>query len=83
MEEDEQLIAGLDQFNQKAFEMIKSPRAREAFDISRETVSLRSSLTRMRFSQSCLLAIRLVEAGVRFVSLSLGVGIRTRRILQG
>ncbi len=72
MEEDEQLIAGLDQFNQKAFEMIKSPRAREAFDISRENSEFAKQFDADAFSQSCLLAIRLVEAGVRFVSLSLG-----------
>jgi Protein of unknown function (DUF1501) len=72
MEEDEQLLQGLDRFNEKAFEMIKSPRAREAFDISRENEAFAKQFSDDSFSQSCLLAIRLVEAGIRFVSLSLG-----------
>lgn len=72
MEEDEQLLQGLDSFNTKAFDMIKSPRARQAFDISREDPAFAKQFADDAFSQSCLLAIRLVEAGVRFVSLSLG-----------
>jgi Protein of unknown function (DUF1501) len=72
MEEDEQLLQGLDSFNTKAFDMIKSPRARQAFDISRENEAFAKQFMDDPFSQSCLLAIRLVEAGVRFVSLSLG-----------
>ncbi len=72
MDEDDQLLEGLDRFNEKAFDMIKSPRAREAFDISRENEAFAKQFDSDAFSQSCLLAIRLVEAGVRFVSLSLG-----------
>jgi len=72
MDEDDQLLEGLDRFNEKAFDMIKSPRAREAFDISREDGSFSKQFDEDAFSQSCLLAIRLVEAGVRFISLSLG-----------
>lgn len=72
MDEDDQLLEGLDRFNEKAFDMIKSPRAREAFDISREQTTFAQQFDADPFSQSCLLAIRLIEAGVRFVSLSLG-----------
>ena len=72
MDEDDQLLEGLDRFNEKAFDMIKSPRAREAFDISREDPSFSKQFDADAFSQSCLLAIRLVEAGVRFISLQLG-----------
>lgn len=72
MEEHEQLLVGLDRFHEKAFDMITSPQAREAFDISREAPSFAAQFGEDGFSQSCLLAIRLVEAGVRFVSLSLG-----------
>lgn len=72
LEDREQLLVGLNRFNQKAFEMITSPRAREAFDISRESPEFAKQFADDGFSQSCLLAIRLVEAGVRFVSLSLG-----------
>lgn len=72
MDEDDQLLEGLDRFNEKAFDMIKSPRARAAFDISREDANFAKQFDADPFSQSCLLAIRLIEAGVRFVSLSLG-----------
>lgn len=70
--QDEQLLVGLDRFNEKAFEMITSPAARLAFDISREDPKFSAQFATDKFSQSCLLAIRLVEAGVKFVSLSLG-----------
>ncbi len=69
---DDELLDGLDEFGQKAFEMITSRRAREAFDVSRESEAFRKPFADDPFSQSCLLAIRLVEAGVRFVTLSLG-----------
>ncbi len=72
LESNDQLLVGLNQFNQKAFEMITSVSAREAFDISREEPAFAKQFSEDDFSQSCLLAIRLVEAGVRFVSLSLG-----------
>ncbi|MCA9190934.1 MAG: DUF1501 domain-containing protein [Planctomycetales bacterium] len=72
VEQQEQLLVGLNRFNEKAFAMITSPKAREAFDISREDPSFAKQFSEHAFSQSCLLAIRLVEAGVRFVSLSLG-----------
>lgn len=72
MEEHDQLLVGLDKFNEKAFDIIKSPRAREAFDISRESPEFAKQFESDSFSQSCLLAIRLIEAGVRFVSLSIG-----------
>lgn len=71
-EEDNQLLTGLDRFQDKAFSMITSPRARAAFDISRESPEFAKQFASTPFAQSCLLAIRLVEAGVRFVSLSLG-----------
>ncbi|MCA9134238.1 MAG: DUF1501 domain-containing protein, partial [Planctomycetales bacterium] len=71
-EERQQLLQGLNRFHEKAFDMITSPQAREAFDISREAPSFARQFASDGFSQSCLLAIRLVEAGVRFVSLSLG-----------
>lgn len=70
--QDEQLLVGLDRFNEKAFAMITSPAARSAFDTSKEDPKFAAQFAADKFSQSCLLAIRLVEAGVKFVSLSLG-----------
>ncbi len=72
VEQNDQLLVGLNRFHQKAFDMITSPKAREAFDVSRESPSFAKQFSKDPFSQSCLLAIRLVESGVRFVSLSLG-----------
>src|SRR5207237_5529305 len=45
-----------------------SPRVKKAFDLSQEPQSLRDAYGRSTYGQSCLLARRLVEAGVRFVT---------------
>ena len=66
------LLSGLDKFSQKAFDMITSKRARSAFDISKEAPSFANLFGEDDFSQSCLLASRLVESGVKFVTVSLG-----------
>ncbi|XZE22451.1 DUF1501 domain-containing protein [Pirellulaceae bacterium SH449] len=68
----DQLLAGLDRFSEKAFSMITSERARIAFDISKESPAFAQQFGSDPFEQSCLLAVRLIESGVRFVSLSLG-----------
>jgi hypothetical protein len=68
----DQLLTGLDRFSEKAFSMITSERARLAFDISKESPSFSDQFGSDPFEQSCLLAVRLIESGVRFVSLSLG-----------
>jgi uncharacterized protein (DUF1501 family) len=52
---------------QQAADLIASPAAKAAFDLSREDPKLRDRYGRTRFGQSCLLARRLVEAGVRLV----------------
>jgi hypothetical protein len=51
----------------KAFEMMTSPAARRAFDLESESPRVRDRYGRTRFGQSCLLARRLVEAGVPLV----------------
>ncbi len=66
------LINGLDQFSHQAHQIITSKRARDAFDLSKENVKLSESFGNHAFGQSCLLATRLVEAGVRFVTVSHG-----------
>jgi hypothetical protein len=70
--EHEQVLTGLDRFSQQAFDMITSPRARKAFDISQEPESFAKPFGADSFGQSCLLALRLVESGVRFVTTTLG-----------
>jgi hypothetical protein len=66
------LLDGLDQFSQQAHTIITSKRAREAFDVSRESPAFAQPFGETGFGQSCLLATRLVESGVRFVTISLG-----------
>ena len=51
----------------RAFEMIASPAARAAFELESEGTKARDRYGRSRFGQSCLLARRLVEAGVPLV----------------
>ncbi len=71
-ERDNQLLEGLDRFSQQAYAMITSSRAREAFDTSKEPESFSAKFGGSPFGQSCLLATRLVGAGVRFVTVSTG-----------
>src|SRR5205085_4159447 len=59
--------AGVDAFAAQAMEMITSPKARDAFDISREPESVRA---RYGPATQLLQARRLVEAGVKVVSVS-------------
>lgn len=60
----------LDDNFQSAFRMMTSPQAREAFDLSQEPTSVRERYGMNRFGQCCLLSRRLVEAGVRFVTVN-------------
>jgi len=53
---------------QQAFDMLSRQNAREAFDLSKESDALRDRYGRNRSGQSCLLARRLVEAGVPLVT---------------
>jgi hypothetical protein len=53
-----------------AYRLMTSPRAREAFDLTREPAKVRERYGLTRFGQCCLLARRLVEAGVRFVTIN-------------
>lgn len=53
-----------------AFRLLTSRRAKEAFDLSRENDRLRDRYGRNTFGQSCLMARRLVEAGVRMVTVN-------------
>ncbi|MCA8997353.1 MAG: DUF1501 domain-containing protein [Planctomycetaceae bacterium] len=64
------LLADLDEYQQAAFEMLTSRRARDAFDISREPEAIRDRYGRHTFGQSALLARRLVESGVTFVTVN-------------
>jgi hypothetical protein len=56
-------------FRQKAFELMTSPAAKQAFNIHAESDKLRDEYGRTTLGQSCLMARRLVEAGVRCVTI--------------
>jgi hypothetical protein len=53
-----------------AFRLMTSVKAREAFDLSKEPAAVRERYGMNRFGQCCLLARRLVEGGVRFVTIN-------------
>lgn len=55
----------------QAYTLISSSKAREAFDLSREPDAVLDRYGRNRFGLSCLLARRLIEAGVRFVTVNM------------
>lgn len=57
----------LDEYYQRALNLIVSGRARNAFELAQETDATRDRYGRNTFGQSCLLARRLVEAGTRVV----------------
>lgn len=71
-ESDNQLLDGLDRFGEQAHSIITSRRSRDAFDISKESPAFAQPFGEDPFGVSCLLASRLVESGVRFVTLTLG-----------
>jgi Protein of unknown function (DUF1501) len=52
----------------KAYELLASPQVRKAFDLNQEPAALRDRYGRHRTGQACLLARRLVEAGVPFIT---------------
>lgn len=67
-------IQGLDTFYRDALTMVTNDKAIRAFDIKQEDGDLREKYGRNDLGQSCLLARRLVEAGVSFVAVQAGGG---------
>lgn len=61
-------VQGMDQFQQQALSILGSPRLKQAFDLNQETAALRDAYGRTTYGQSCLLARRLIQSGVRFVT---------------
>ena len=60
----------LDEYYGKALGLVISGRARNAFDLSKESNDLREKYGKNTFGQCCLLARRLIEAGTRFVEVN-------------
>ena len=72
VEKNSQLLSGLDRFSEQAYSIITSRKARDAFDIAKESPQFAELYGADDFGLSCLLATRLIESGVRMVTLSLG-----------
>lgn len=62
----------LDEHYKTAHRMITSPETKQAFALDQEDEQLREAYGKHRFGQSCLLARRLIESGVRFVTVTDG-----------
>src|SRR5262249_53297269 len=65
-----QTARSLDDYRSQAFALLTSPAARKMYDLSQEPPRLVERYGKTRFGQSCLLARRLVEAGVPFVQVN-------------
>ena len=64
------LVASRDRFADRAYDLLTSSSTQAAFRISDEPAPLRDAYGRTTFGQSCLLARRLVQAGVNFVTIN-------------
>lgn len=68
-------VRGLSDYQGRAVDLVTSTAAQKAFDIQLEPDAVRDRYGRHRYGQSVLLARRLVEAGVRFVTVYYSAGI--------
>ena len=65
-------LDSVDTFYNRAYSLISSQKAREAFDIEKEDPKLRDAYGRNQAGARMILSRRLVEAGVRFVTMTYG-----------
>jgi hypothetical protein len=66
------LMDGLDSFHKQALDILRSDKTKKAFDLNLEPSALREKYGANPFGQGALAARRLVDAGVRFVTISIG-----------
>ncbi len=66
------LVDGFDAFHKQALEILRSDKTKKAFNLDEEKPEVRQRYGTTPFGQGALAARRLVEAGVRFVTISLG-----------
>ncbi len=76
-------LSTYDEFSRRAADMILSPEAQAAFDMNAEKAELRDQYGRSEFGQSCLLARRLVERGVKFVTVNYGGWDHHAKVFEG
>jgi hypothetical protein len=81
--EDSARARGIDAHYQRALTMLTTPGFRRAFDLSSEAVAIRERYGPTTYGQGCLLARRLVEAGVKFVTVYFAATIGGRRFSGG
>jgi hypothetical protein len=62
------VLTAMDSYYQRAYSLISSQSAREAFNVAAEPEEIRNEYGRTNFGQRLLLSRRLVEAGARFVT---------------
>ena len=74
---------GLDDYYKSAIAMLNSERVRDAFDLASEPAKIRDAYGRTTYGQGCLLARRLVEYGVKFVTCYFSSGIGGQSITEG
>jgi hypothetical protein len=74
---------GLDEYYGKALAMLQSPRIRDAFQLSAEPAAVRDRYGRTTYGQGCLLARRLAESGVRFITCYFSESIGGQSTTQG
>jgi Protein of unknown function (DUF1501) len=65
-------VSGFDEYYRQGFDLVSSKEAQKAFDISLEPEKIRDNFGKNSFGQRCLLARRLVDAGVPFVTINYG-----------
>ncbi len=74
---------GIDTFHQRAIALLTSTAVRRAFDLSSEPAAVRDRYGRTTYGQGCLLARRLVEAGVKFVTVYFAASIGGQSFTSG
>jgi len=72
LDRSDDLMDGNDAFHKQALEILRSDKTKQAFDLTKEKKETREAYGLDGFGQGALAARRLVEAGVRFVTISLG-----------
>jgi len=72
MDTDQAALDAMDEFYQRAYTLISSPKARKAFDLKSESPKMIEKYGKSQAGMRLLLARRLVEAGTRFITVSVG-----------
>jgi Protein of unknown function (DUF1501) len=72
LDQQNELVDGLDTFHKQALEILRSDKTKKAFDLASESQKVRDSYGTGPLAASGLAARRLVQAGVRFVTIGMG-----------